>query len=289
MICKFLDPKNDIAFKKIFGTEQNKDILLHFLNDMLKFKGKSPIVEITFLSPVQNPEIAVLKTSYVDVLCKDEHGNKYIVEMQVAKEDSFLKRAQYYASKAYSSQTHVGEEFEHLKEVIFLAIADFVLFPDKKDFKSDHVILDRDTHEHDLQDFSFTFVELPKFKKDDIAQLSNMIDKWCYFFKYAEDMSPEDLKKLMKSDKIIKRAYEELDRHHWTEEEMLSYEWAEKQRRIYTGTIKTSFRDGKAEGKAEGIVDGKVEVVKKMLARGLDIKMVMEMTDLSQTEIQKIK
>src|ERR1700722_13666818 len=111
MLSKFLDPKNDVAFKKIFGTEKNKDILIHFLNDMITFKERAPIKDVTFLKTIQDPEIAVNKTSIVDILCRDENENTYIVEMQVAKEKGFEKRAQYYASKAYISQMHVGGEY----------------------------------------------------------------------------------------------------------------------------------------------------------------------------------
>ncbi|MCE2991925.1 MAG: Rpn family recombination-promoting nuclease/putative transposase, partial [Candidatus Jidaibacter sp.] len=108
MISKFLDPKNDFAFKKIFGTEKNKDILIHFLNDIVNFKQGGPIQDVTFLKTIQDPETAAQKTSIVDILCKDEKGNQYIVEMQVAKEKGFEKRAQYYASKAYISQAYEG-------------------------------------------------------------------------------------------------------------------------------------------------------------------------------------
>ena len=186
MLYKFLDPKNDIAFKKIFGSEKNKDILIHFLNDMITFKGNAQIKSVTFLTTNQEPETAIHKTSIVDILCKDEKGNTYIVEMQVAKEKGFEKRAHYYASKAYCSQIHTGGEYHDLKEVIFLAIANFTMFPNKKGYKSDHIILDRESFENDLKDFSFTFIELPKFKKN-IDQLTDIADKWSYFFKHAEE------------------------------------------------------------------------------------------------------
>src|SRR5476651_2666633 len=150
MLFKFLDPKNDVAFRRIFGAERNKDILIHFLNDMLTFKSASPITEVTFLKPHQDPEIASQKSSIVDILCKDQKGNQYIVEMQVAKEKGFAKRAQYYAAKAYVTQMNVGGQYHNLKEIIFLALADFIMFPDKKGFKSFHVILDQDTLENDL-------------------------------------------------------------------------------------------------------------------------------------------
>ena len=75
MLPKFLDPKNDVAFRKIFGNEKNKDILIHFLNDMIVFKERKPIVDVTFLKAIQDPEMASKKTSIVDILCRDESGN----------------------------------------------------------------------------------------------------------------------------------------------------------------------------------------------------------------------
>ncbi len=80
-LSKFLDPKNDVAFRRIFGTEKNKDILIHFLNDILGFTGKDEIKEIEFLSTIQDAEIASKKQSIVDVLCRDSSGNRYIIEM----------------------------------------------------------------------------------------------------------------------------------------------------------------------------------------------------------------
>src|ERR1700730_8050078 len=159
LATKFLDPKNDFAFKKIFGTEKNKDILIHFLNDILGFSAGEKIQKVTFLKTVQDPDIASKKQSIVDVLCVDEKGVQYIVEMQVARSEGFEKRAQYYAAKAYSNQMNNGSAYDTLKQIIFLAITDFVLFPKKPDYKSDHVILDKDSYTHDLKDFSFTFLE----------------------------------------------------------------------------------------------------------------------------------
>eukprot|EP01035_Chromulina_nebulosa_P032346 gene32346-43207_t len=262
---KLLDPKNDVAFKRIFGTEKNKDILIHFLNDMLVFKANAPIQDVTFLKPILDPEIFAKKTSIVDVLCKDTDGNTYIVEMQVAKTKGFEKRAQFYASKAYCNQANVGDEYQNLKEVVFLAIADYVMFPDKKALKSDHVILDRDTFEHDLTDFSFTFLELGKFEKtkEDIDQLTTITEKWCYFFKYAEDVTAAELEQLIGGDEVIEKAYKELNRFYWTEGELLGYEAALKKERDYTSSMNQKFDDGKAaglvEGKAKGLAEGKAK------------------------------
>ncbi len=70
-LSRFLDPKNDFAFKQIFGTEKNKDILIHFLNDVLGYKKEEQIIEVTFLKTAQDPDIAIYKQSIVDVMCKD--------------------------------------------------------------------------------------------------------------------------------------------------------------------------------------------------------------------------
>ena len=251
MLSKFLDPKNDVAFRKIFGTEKNKDILIHFLNDVVKFGKGAQIKNVSFLPTIQDPEIKAKKTSIVDILCTDQKNNSYIVEMQIAKEKGFAKRAQYYASKAYSSQLNVSGEYHSLKAVIFLAIADFVMFPKKRDYQSAHVILDAKSHENDLKDFSFTFLELPKFTKT-IDELSSTTEMWCYFFKHAKETSQEDLHKLIEQDKIIGKAYDVLDRYSWSEADLIEYDQAEKYIGAFLASLAQKFDEGKIEGKIEG-------------------------------------
>ena len=291
MLSKFLDPKNDVCFKKIFGTEKNKDILIHFLNDMLAFKGRSPITDVTFLKTVQDPDIALQKSSLVDVLCKDSAGNQYIVEIQVAKEKGFEKRAQYYAAKAYCSQSRVGGAYANLKEIIFLAIADFVMFPEKAAYKSDHVILDRASYENDLKDFSFTFLELPKFKKSG-SELKTIVEKWIYFFKEAEGLSEEEAAAIIGTDEIMERAYDELSRFSWSDEELLTYDQAEKYYSSYVASMEQKYEDGVIkgvkEGKEIGVKEGKIEVARNMLKSGLSLEMITQITGLSLSEVKEL-
>lgn len=294
-ISKFLDPKNDVAFKKIFGTEKNKDILIHFLNDMLVFKEKNPIQEVTFLKTIQDPDIAAKKTSIVDILCKDGEGNSYIVEMQVAKTKGFEKRAQY-ASKAYSGQINQGRDYSTLKEVIFLAIADFVMFPDKVHYKSDHIILDKETHENDLKDFSFTFLELEKFTKTK-EEISTLIEKWAYFFKHADETTEADLKEIIGQDFIIQKAYEELNRFYWNEDELSAYEAVIKKESDYIASMgqkyDEGFSKGKDQGKNEGILEGqrkeKLLLASRMLETGSENDFVVKITGLNPEEITRLK
>ena len=303
-ISKYLDPKNDVAFKRIFGTEKHKDILIRFINDILGFTGPSAIKDVTFLSPVQDPDIASKKQSIVDVLCKDENGVQYIIEMQVCYAQGFEKRAQYYAAKAYCRQADRGGLYANLKEVIFIAISNIVLFPNKTEYKSDHIIMDRATHEHDLQDFSFTFIELPKFTKRPGDVLDNIVEKWCYFFKYADRVKEEDLQKIIASDQVMKMAYGALDQFGWSEPELIAYEQETKRiwdnQAILNAAVEKGRAQGMEKGKAEGMTEGlaqgvqqgiqqgKAEIAKSLLAEGFDAKLVSRMTGLSEDEVRKL-
>lgn len=122
---QFVDIKNDIAFRKIFGNENKKIILISFLNAVMKLKGKDAIEDVEILNPYQLPIIKNLKASIIDVKARDKKGKTYIIEMQVAEPDGLDKRLLYYASKEYSQQIESGEHYTELKPVIFIGIFDF--------------------------------------------------------------------------------------------------------------------------------------------------------------------
>jgi predicted transposase/invertase (TIGR01784 family) len=312
LLSKFLDPKNDIAFRRIFGTEKNKDILIHFINDILELKDKNRVSSVTFLSTIQDPEIACKKQSIVDVLCRDENGVQIIVEMQVSPQEGFEKRAQYYAAKAYSRQLNRGSEegarYKDLKAVIFIAILDNVVFPEKLPYKSDHVILDKVSYANDLKDFSFTFIELPKFKITDINLLTNIIEKWCYFFKNAYSTKERDLHKLVGLDEIIERAYEELNQFNWSEDELLLYEkeikrimdnraaedykLAQEKYRLEQAEargMQVGIEKGVKQGIEQGKINRNIEIVKTMIIQDFSVEQISKITELPEPVILDIK
>lgn len=133
------------------------------------------------------------------------------------------------------------------------------------------------SHAQELKDFSFTFLELPKFDKT-IDDLKTMEEKWMYFFKHATETDPEELKKITGSDIVIRQAYDVLDQFHWSPEELRTYE-REKKSQLDGQAMLLS---AKLEGKAEGI---KI-VAKNMLAQGIDIHTIMMVTGLSKDEIE---
>ena len=138
---KFVDVKNDIAFRKIFGNEKKKVILISFLNAVLGLEGKDRVKEVTLLNPFQLPRIAGEKSSIIDVKATDEKGATFIVEMQVAEPAGFDKRVLYYTSKDYAGQINIGEEYPKLRPVYFIGVLDFPYFSGKN-YLSSHLILD---------------------------------------------------------------------------------------------------------------------------------------------------
>ncbi|MEI6747264.1 MAG: Rpn family recombination-promoting nuclease/putative transposase [Methylococcaceae bacterium] len=282
---KFVDPKTDIAFKKIFGNDAHKSILIEFLNEILELD--SPIESVTINNAYQVPRLKGLKETTLDVKATDKLKREFIVEMQVEKEVAFAKRAVYYSSKAYSQQLKKAQKYHLLKPVIFLGILDFVMF-DHDSVISRHLILNKETGQHDLKDLEFNFIELKKFTKSQ-AQLETVAEKWIYFLQHADDLDrvPENA-----DTPALKDAYEVAAQHTWTREELDIYEAQEFKIAVNQNVIETARLDGIAEGIEQGLEKGKLEekfaIAKGMLAEGLSIEIIAKLTSLTHDEIQSL-
>jgi predicted transposase/invertase (TIGR01784 family) len=218
---QFADIKNDIAFRKIFGNENKTEILISFLNAVLKLEGTKQITWVEILNPYQLPRIVGSKSTILDVRAKDKSGNSYIVEMQVTDKKGLDKRITFYSARGYASQLDASENYYKLKPIIFIGILNFE-YMQSPNYLSRHLILDAETQEHKLKDLEFTFIELPKFNKTE-QDLQAMVEKWVFFIKNAENLNviPASV-----NDEGLKSAYQEADRHNWTKEELEEYEYA---------------------------------------------------------------
>jgi predicted transposase/invertase (TIGR01784 family) len=269
---QFADIKNDIAFRKIFGKETKTEILISFLNAILKLEGSKQIVWVEILNPYQLPRMAGSKTTILDVRAKDQSDNFYIVEMQVTDRAGLDKRIVYYGAKSYASQLDAGENYYKLKPVIFIGILNFE-YMQNPHYLSRHLILDADTHEHKLKDLEFTFIELPKF---DIAEeeLQTLTEKWIYFIKNAEEleMIPASV-----NDEGLRSAYEEADKHLWTKEELEEYEYA-RMRETDEITREMLVEENKAK-----------QIAKKLIRRDFSNEDIAEDTGLTLEQIQALR
>jgi predicted transposase/invertase (TIGR01784 family) len=290
MIEKFLDPKYDIAFKRIFGTPRNVDILIRFLNDVLEFEDDQMIQEVEFLANEQHPEQYDFKTNIIDILCKDKSDKRYIIEMQVRGSSAWSDRICYYASKTYVEQLKESESYQDLKPLYFIGILNFNMFKDDPSYRTVHKTLNIKTFSNSFKAFTFVFLELRKFKKE-LHQLNTMCDKWCYFFKNAQKFETKDLYKLSGDDFIIKRAYKELERYAWKESDRLLYDANVKQKI----DLESAFLFAQDASRTEGLLEGEkkqsvkiAQIAKSLLEKGCDLNLISETTGLSFDQIREL-
>ncbi len=271
-MMQFADIKNDIAFRKIFGNENKTEILISFLNAVLKLEGNKLIIWVEILNPYQLPRIAGSKTTILDLRAKDQAGNSYIVEMQVTDKKGLDKRITYYSAKGYASQLDASEDYYKLKPVIFIGILNFE-YMQGSNYLSRHLILDAATHEHKLKDLEFTFIELPKFNKTE-QELQTMVEKWIFFIKNAENLNviPASV-----NDKGLQSAYQEADRHTWSKEELEEYEYARMRE-----------TDEVAE-KLFVIEKNSRKIAKNLISLGLNDELIAKATDLTIEQIQELR
>jgi predicted transposase/invertase (TIGR01784 family) len=187
----FADPKTDFAFKRIFGSEEHKDVLVAFLNTMLDLDEPHRIVTVELLPPEQRPPVAELKLSIVDVKCTDAHGVTYIVEMQILQVEGFEKRVVYNVAKAYVNQIGLGGGYPSLNDVVGITICDFELWPDtdarRVPMLSRWRMTEQQTGARELGQIQLVFLELPKYDASRPPQ--TMVEKWAYFFREADNLT----------------------------------------------------------------------------------------------------
>lgn len=273
---QFVDVKTDIAFKKVFGSEQHKDILIGFLNAVLDLQGEKSIREVTLKNPWQAPDIAILKETILDIKAVDNRGVSFIVEMQVEKKYAFQKRAQYYTAKAYTGQIVIGEDYPKLNQVIFIGILDFSCFAGDE-YLTRHLILNQTTQKQELKDLEFNFLELPKFNKTE-EELDGIIEKWVYFIKNAGNLTM--VPKSAEAIPELNNAYTQASLFSWSKEELDIYE--------YWRMEATSDRYKLQEEYEKGIEKGKIEIALEMVKDGEPVEKIRKYTGLSDSEIDKI-
>src|SRR5262249_59894845 len=188
MLPVFADPKTDFVFKRIFGAEERKPLLIALLNHLLELTGEHRILDVEHLSLEQHVAVPELKLSIVDVKCTEASGRRFVVEMQVAKVEGIEKRIVYNASKAYVMQLRSAEEYPTLCDVIGVTICNFRLWPKKDKAGQPKVPMlsrwrmqEQHSGATGLPQVQYVFLELPKYTAGDHPQ--TLVDKWAYFFR----------------------------------------------------------------------------------------------------------
>ena len=201
---KFINPKVDYAFQKIFGSHQSEKILISFLNAII-YKGENIIESLTIVNPFNPDQIISFKDTYLDVKVVLVDGSIVVIEMQVARMTAFNKRVAYNLAKAYANQLDKGEKYPLLNPAIAVTITDFILFK-KTDDPINKFVFQEETKKLECLDkeLRLIFVELPKFQKT-LSELKNLTDKWIYFLKEAASLDgiPESLGEVVEIEQAL--------------------------------------------------------------------------------------
>ena len=306
-MAHYLDPKNDLTFKRVFG--EHKHLCMSLINSMLPLDY--PIVSIEYKTGELIPELTeVLRNTIVDVRCTDSVGRQFIVEMQLYWSESFKSRVLLNASKAYVMQLDKAEDFDLLQPVYALSFVNdrFEKSPEmENEYYHHYKIVNIKNTEKQIKGLEFLFVELPKFKPQNRAE-KKLHDLWLRFLTEINESTREVPKELLDNE-LTREAIGYMEKAAYTKEQLVTYDkWkiaamtersALKDAKIegIKEGIKEGKKEGKKEGIKEGIKEGKKEGIKegiiatalKMLNDGMPIENICKYTGLSKLEIEKIK
>ena len=300
---RFLDPKADIVFKKIFG--QHPNLIKSFLNGILPLPKDRLIETITYLTPEQSPRIPSMKNTIVDVKCTDQQGHIFIVEMQMSWSKSFMKRFLFGTSKAYVQQLEAGRTYSSLCPVYGLAIVNQEFEEQTEDWFHHYRLTNVKDMDKTLEGMELIFLELPKFSPKTLEDRKIGV-LWLRFLREAEswDEIPEEFQ----GNPEVVIAMGLAQESAYTPEELETYDEYLDAIRV-EGTIREdSLEEGLAKGREEGeqigMAKGREEgreegeqigvekekktMACKMLSKGFSLEAVSELTGLSVTEIKSL-
>lgn len=273
---KYLDPKADLTFKKIFAG--HPDLLISLLNALLPLKRNQQIKSIEYLPTELVPVDPLHKDTIVDVRCRDVEGRQFVVEMQMAWTDVFKQRVLFNASKAYVSQAEMGCKYEDLQPVYSLNLVNEIFEKDMKEYKHNyHIVHDKRTKKV-IEGLCFTFIELPKFHPHTMKE-KRMTVLWLRFLTEINDKTQEVPAELLESPEISK-ALEEVKISAFTAEELRAYDkfWDR------VSSEKTLMEGRYDEGKQ----DKALEIAQNLKSAGMDVDTICKMTGLSKEEVEEL-
>ena len=288
---KYINPYTDFGFKKLFGTEMNKDLLISFLNSLLE-ETKGEITDVEYLNGENLGDGYGDRRSVFDVYCRTKDGIRFIVEMQKAEQVYFKDRSVYYSTSAIREQVPKGKWNYHLDEVCTIGILNFT-FP-KDEYPADsfhHVIKLMDVRDkHVFYDkLTFHYLEMPKFTKTE-DELSTMFDKWMYVLHNLSNLleRPKALQ-----DRIFTKLFEQAEIAKYNPSERRQYEESKKEYWDYTSTLETAEmkgeRRGIEKGRAEGRAEANVETARNLKSMGLlSAEQIAEVTGIAVEKIEKL-
>ena len=285
---RYISLLTDFGFKRIFGTKPNKDLLINFLNSL--FEGEQVITDVRYLNSEHVGDVFAERKAIFDVYCENEHGDKFIVEMQNAYQKYFKDRSLFYSTFPIREQAPKGSDWNfQLDHVYTVALLNFDLEEpafDAKDINHDVGLLDKKTFKVFNDKLTFKYVEIAKFNKSE-DELVTLYDKWLYVLK---NLSRLDKRPVALKERVFSKLFEEAEIAKFTKTELREYEDSLKAYRDVKNSIDTALEQGLVQGRAEGRAEGErgmaLQIARKMLSQGIDLKSVLEMTGLAEKDLK---
>lgn len=293
---KYLDPKNDLIFKKIFG--EHPDILMSFLNSMLPLPEGQQIVDLEYLSPEMVPETFLEKFTSVDVRCKDNHGRQFLVEMQMNWTTAFKQRVLFNASRAYVTQSDKGIAFRSLKPVYALNLINTTYLPQSPEYYHHYAVVHLKDSNEQLHGLEFVFIELDKFKAQNITEKKLQV-LWLRFMTEITESTKQIAPELLEHPEIEKAVTYVMEASLSKSEKLLyekNWDRISSEKTLLMAAMEEGeakgWTKGKEEGREEGREEGKM-LEKLALARnarkmGIPDEDILKLTGLSQQDLLKI-
>lgn len=286
----FINPCVDFAFKKLFGDENNKDILISFLNSVLSEANQ--VVEVTLLNPMNHRVHFYDHASILDVKATDEKGRLYNIEMQVSRQAYFNQRVLYYWSKLYTSQLRKSSPFNDLNKTICINVLNFTYFNHEPHYHNKFKVLSETSQRSYFDDFELHFIELTKFD-DDLTHIKTALDRWVTFLNKANYYDRDTIPVELDQEPAIHKAFKTLNEISLTEAERELYENSLKLLRDERAVMSTAREEGLEEGLEKGLEKGrleeKCEIARQMLSAHVDEAAILKFTGLSQSELDQLK
>ncbi|NJM93770.1 MAG: PD-(D/E)XK nuclease family transposase [Cytophagales bacterium] len=288
---KYVNPFTDYGFKRLFGEEPHKDLLLDFLNELL-WQEQGKITSLTYLKSDRLGSGEEDRRAVFDLYCENEQGEKFIVELQKTKQKFFKDRTVYYSTFPIREQATRGADWDfELKAVYTVAILDFMFDLDQSEphkWRYNVKLTDVETCRVFYDKLTFIYLEMPKFKKG-VAELETRFDKWLYVLRNLNklDRVPEELR-----ESIFIKLFEVAEIARFSREEAQAYQDSLKLYRDLKNSIDTAREEGRVEGIAEGIEKGHLEekrvTVIKSHQAGLSVALICQITQLSEQEVKRM-
>ena len=293
VMSKYLDPKNDMVFKKVFGD--NPHLLISFLNAVLPLPDDREIVTLSYLLSDNVPPIPGMKYSVADVKCTDNHGRVFIVEMQVDWVDSFKQRLLFESGQAYVKQLKAGENFKYLKPVYGLGLIANNFDPDPNHWYHHYQLVNVKKPEKEIIDqLQLVFIEIPKFPIES-KQDKKLRILWLRFMREINEKTKKAAPELLAVPEI-REALELAEEAAYSDGELEAYNryWLQvsTEKSLISGYYDKGVAVGEAKGIAQGIVQGKelavYELAKEMLHDGMSVEQIAKITKLSLSQVKSL-